>query len=403
MPIRFPEEKEKTRRTEGRSAKAADATGQAAPPGPSRLALLIGNGRVRNQRGDGYALNIPGSDKDLEALGGVLGDSECAGFEVRPLLEPTMIDLRREIARVAGDAGPDDTLVIYYSGTSTLGADRSLYLPSIDSDVQFLEATCLESDYVLSCLRRSRCRRQLVIMDGCYSGAFFTHNRGIPDGFCAIMGCGPDEICYCDSNGGFFTRLLVEGLRGGAADLDGDGIVTADELFRYVLPRAKALPDPTTPQMWSWNLPEPIPLVHIRQRVFLSYRRANAAAADVLSRRLERDGYGVWVDRSDIGGGTKWRGEIEKGLTDAAAVILLLSKPALESDEIYKEVARALELGKPIIPLSVEPVDLHGWYKDKLGAIQHIEMPPDGADGEWYGRLRAALRHARRSGSVLRA
>ena len=63
---------------------------------------------------------------------------------------------------------------------------------------------------------------------------------------------------------------------GAAADVDGDGSVTTDELFRCVLPRARSLEDPITPQMWSWNLPEPIPLVRIRQRVFLSYRRANA-------------------------------------------------------------------------------------------------------------------------------
>ena len=43
-----------------------------------------------------------------------------------------------------------------------------------------------------------------------------------------------------------------------------------------MLPRSKALESPTTPQMWSWNLPEPIPLTHVRQRVFLSYRRADS-------------------------------------------------------------------------------------------------------------------------------
>ena len=182
-------------------------------------------------------------------------------------------------------------------------------------------------------------------MDGCHSGAFFAYNRGIPDGFCAIMSCGPDEFCYSDSEGGFFTRLLVEGLRGAAADINGDGVVTTDELFRYVLPRSQKLQAPVTPQLWSWNLPEPIPLVRIRQRLFLSYLRANAATADSLVKRLEDEGYGVWIDRSDIGGGTKWRGEIEKALSESAAMILILSKSALESDEIYKEVAHAVELG----------------------------------------------------------
>lgn len=363
---------------------------------PRRLALLIGNGRVGNPNGGGYALNIPGIDKDLDSLGGVLGDPESAGFEVRRLFEPTMIDVRRELARAARDVGPDDTLIVYYSGTSTVGADKLLYLPVSDSDINFLEATCLESDYVLSCLRQSCCRRQLLMMDGCHSGAFFACNRGIPDGFCAIMSCGADEVCYCDSEGGFFTRLLVDGLRGAAADVNGDGVVNTDELFRYVLPRAKTSKDPTTPQMWSWNLPEPIPLVHIRQRVFLSYRRADAKAADALVKRLKDDGYGVWIDRTHIGVGAKWRAAIDKGLNESTAMILLLSKLALESDEIYKEVARAVELGRPIIPLMVEPVELHGWYKDKIGAIQHIEIPEGDAGGEWYQRLLAALRRTRR-------
>ena len=138
-------------------------------------------------------------------------------------------------------------------------------------------------------------------------------------------------------------------------------------------------------------------LVHVRERVFLSYRRANAGTADALLKKLESDGYAVWIDRTDIGGGTKWRAEIEKALIESAAMVLLLTKSALESDEIYKEIARAVELDKPVIPLLIEPVELHGWYKDKLGAIQQIEMPADAADGEWYARLLAALRRARRA------
>ena len=365
-------------------------------PAGRRLALLIGNGRVRSRNGSGFALNIQGIDKDLKSLGDVLEEPESAGFEVRSLMEPTLIQVRREIARAAQEATDDDTLIVYYSGTSTLGDDRLLYLPVVDSDIEFLEATCLDSEYVLSCLRRSKCRRQLLLMDGCHSGAFFTYNRGIPDGFCAIMSCGPEEFCYSDADGGFFTRLVVDGLKGAAADSDGDGIVTTEELFRYVRPRSKSLQIPVTPQIWTWNLPEPIPLTRIRERIFLSYRRTNATIASGLVSRLEKDGYGVWMDRSDIGGGARWRAAIEKGLQQSNAMILLLSQSALESDEVYREIARALELGKPIIPITVGAVELFGWYKDKLGSIQHIayaEADPD----HWYKPLLDALRRERRS------
>jgi len=366
---------------------------------PQRTALLIGNGRLWDADGSKLVYDLPGIDKDLAMMGEVLSDKEYAGFNVVSLMEPTLIDLRREIARTAFAAGPDDTLLIYYSGTSTVGGDGLLYLPVSDSDEKFLEATCLDSEYVLSCLRRCQSRRQVLIIDGCHSGAFFTNNRGIPDGFCAITACGPDEYSYGDSNGGFFTRLLVEGLRGATADLDGDGVVTVDELFRYVYPRAQASPASTTPQMWSWNLPEPIPLVQVRQRVFMSYQRANSGIADKVMQRLESAGYGVWLDRSDIGGGSQWREEVDKAIQQADAVIFLLSKPALESDEVYRELTRAVELGKAIVPLRLDKSPLYGWFKQILGRLQHIEYDDQDTMFKWWSPLLAALRRIRRAQS----
>ncbi len=360
------------------------------------LAVLIGNGRVRNANGKGYALDIPGIDKDVNTLAAVLGDAESAGFEVRKLIEPTLIDARREIARAAREVGPDDTLLMYYSGTSTLGADNLLYLPVSDSDVDFLEATCLDTEYVLSCLRQTRSRRQVLLMDGCHSGAFFVSNRGIPSGFCAITSCGPDQYSYCDGEGGFFTRDVVEGLRGAAADADGDGVVTTDELFRHVLKKSRTREAaPATPQLWSWNLPAPIPLVHVRQRLFVSYRRTDSSLADCIVKRLEADGYAAWVDRADLHGGGQWRKQIEQAIENCDAMILVLSRASVDSDEVYKELARALELGKPVIPVTLGEVELHGWFKEKLDGIQHIECSD--TQETWYPRLIDALRMARRA------
>lgn len=365
------------------------------PEGPRRWAVLIGNGRVAAADGNGFCLDVPGIDKDLDHLAAVLGDPETAGFQITRLFEPKLIDARREIARIAQAAGAEDTLLIYYSGSSVL-SDGQLYLPMRDADASLIEATCLDADFVLGQLRRSASRRIVILLDGCHSGAFFARNRGVPNGFFAMSSCSAEQFSYGDADGGAFTRLVVEALAGARADADGDGVVSTDELFRYVLPRARAggAFEPTTPQMWSWNLPEPIPLVHVRRRIFLSYRRANADVADVVTRALEAAGFGVWVDREDIGGGTRWRAEIEHAIEACHALVFLMSAAALESDEVYKELALATTLGRPIIPLQLEAVKLIGWHKAELGPIQTVFYAADDPARKWLAEVIAAVRKA---------
>lgn len=388
-----------TIRLRTKATRPKKTVAEPAPPAPRRLALLIGNGKVRGSGGEGYALDMPGIEKDLDHLGALLGDAEFAGFEVVRLWQPSLLDARREIARATRSLATEDTLVLYYSGTSIRGHDGLLYLPVSDSDVDYLEATCLDSDYVLSCLRACASRHQLLMMDGCHAGAFFVDNRGIPDGFCAIMACGPDEVTYGDSEGGMFTKLLLEGLRGARADADGDGIVTTEELFDHVRERSQQRDDgcATTPQMWTWNLPQPIQLVAVRQKVFVSYRRADSASADALLARLEAEGYGVWLDRSDIVGGKRWRAAIEQALQECDVVVFMISQAALQSDEVYKELARALELGKPIVPLRLDEAPLFGWFNDKLGALQHIAFDAKDKAQGWWRPLVHALRQARKA------
>ena len=149
--------------------------------------------------------------------------------------------------------------------------------------------------------------------------------------------------------------------------------------------------------MWTWNLPEPIRLAAVRRKVFVSYRRADSAAADAVLARLEAEGYGVWLDREDISGGKRWRAAIEQALQECDAVVFLISQAALQSDEVYKELARALELGKTIVPLRLDEAPLYGWFNDKLGALQHIACDAKDATQAWWPRLAQALRQARRA------
>jgi hypothetical protein len=74
----------------------------------------------------------------------------------------------------------------------------------------------------------------------------------------------------------------------------------------------------------------------------MSYARRDAAFVDRLTGALERRGFDVWLDRSDIVGGTAWDASISEALEDAAQVIVVLSPAALESEYVARELALAL-------------------------------------------------------------
>jgi len=184
-----------------------------------RLALLICNGNfpeVPNYK-------LLGPAKDAKLLKAVLSDAGTCRFNVCSLVDRGLLEVRREIARICADASGSDTLLIYYSGNGFPGHDGSLYLLVADSDGEYPHATALDAEFILSQLRESKCRRIVLVVDGCHAGAFFTHNRGIPNGLYAITSCGADETCVDTPDGGAFTLALCAGLRNAAADTDGDG------------------------------------------------------------------------------------------------------------------------------------------------------------------------------------
>ncbi|MEW6602927.1 MAG: caspase family protein, partial [Nitrospirota bacterium] len=210
-----------------------------------RLALIICNGSFTNIP----EYKLIGPSKDAKLLESVLSDMETCRFSVRALVNKGLIEVRREIARICEEAGKEDTLLIYYSGNGIRNED-GLFLLVTDSESDYLYATALESEFIISQLRRSKCRKIVLIVDSCHAGAFFDNNRGIPSGLYAITSCGADEYCADTPDGGTFTIAVCTGLRGSAADTDGDGMVSIDELHEFVKESLRAEKHSNTPQKW---------------------------------------------------------------------------------------------------------------------------------------------------------
>ncbi len=291
-----------------------------------------------------------GPAKDAKLLEHILSDSDTCRFSVRSLVDRGLLEVRREIARVCTDASENDTLLIYYSGMGRRGWDGSLYLLVADSDGEYAQATSLDTEFILSQLRNSKCRQIVLVIDCCYAGAFFTNNRGIPNGLYAITSCGADEACLDTSDGGAFSLAVCAGLRDGAADLDGDGLVSIDELHNFVKRKLRDDGSEGTPQKWVWNVPSPIFITAVPRHVFLSYAREDIVEADRLALALQSKELAVWIDRKGLKSGS-WKEGVAEGINRARAVVVLLTSASFRSLAVRRELSFATKKNVPIIPI----------------------------------------------------
>lgn len=88
--------------------------------------------------------------------------------------------------------------------------------------------------------------------------------------------------------------------------------------------------------------------------IFISYARIDSR---VLALKLQQDltdqGYTVWLDTNEIGGGASWSLEIERAIDTSDYALALLSKGSFESEICRAEQMRALRKNKNIIPVMV--------------------------------------------------
>ncbi len=122
-------------------------------------------------------------------------------------------------------------------------------------------------------MTRCRSRRQVLLLDCCHSGAFARtkaapvvnlaeHFGGAQSGRGKFVLASSDAYQYSfegDTVAGsgvcsVFTQALVEGLRTGEADFDGDGIITLDELYDYVHRRVTDQTPNQSPKKWAYEV-----------------------------------------------------------------------------------------------------------------------------------------------------
>ncbi len=221
----------------------------------------------------GVVNDLDGPDDDAQDMASALAE---AGWIVVEMIQPTMdkATIQADIAALMGTVDPDSSVLVYFSGHGAADLSGTTYIIPTDEDP-------ISSTELLSWLDALPCRNRILILDTCYSGGFVTdtgtldtspQTYGVYDegtGGSALLAAlgsysellasafqsydpytpfvvtaaGSEELSWESSFGGeengVFTRYFVQAASSG--DLDGNGVVTLQEAYRYAAEKVEAV------------------------------------------------------------------------------------------------------------------------------------------------------------------
>ena len=221
-----------------------------------RRALIIANDEYEQEAL--RDLLAPGAD--AEALGRVLGDAQIGDFAVQVVRNEPSHLIQAQIEELFSESRSDDVLLLHFSGHGLKSESGELFFAAPNTRPNRLGSTAVSADFVQRCMRDSRSRSVVLLLDCCYGGAFgqgvtvrAAGDVNVLDSFPqGKLGGGRGRAVITASNAmqyafegdrladdqhrrpSVFTSALVEGLSTGDADQDEDGWVSLDELYNYV-------------------------------------------------------------------------------------------------------------------------------------------------------------------------
>jgi uncharacterized caspase-like protein len=200
----------------------------------AKIALLIGVSEY------GHGFNpLRTAAKDAEAIQRVLQHPEMGNFsDVQVLLNPERQVMEEAIYDLFSDRQKGDLTLLYFSGHGVKDDSGRLYLTNSrtrKSDRgEIVTPTAVAATFVHEVMTRSRAKRQVVILDCCFSGAFAEGLSAKEDGSVDIRSQlgGEGRVVLTSSTStqysfeqegsalSPYTGYLVEGIETGAADLN---------------------------------------------------------------------------------------------------------------------------------------------------------------------------------------
>jgi caspase domain-containing protein len=233
-----------------------------------RKALIVANDQYEQDA----LSNLLAPGADAEALGRVLGDRQIGGFTVRVVKNEPAHVLQAQIEDLFAESRADDVLLLHFSGHGLKSESGELFFAASNTRPNRLRATAVSADFVRLCMRDSRSRSIVLLLDCCYGGAFaqgvkiraagdvnvldsFPQGRSGGHGRAVITASNAMEYAFegdrladdQQQHPSVFTSALVEGLTTGDADRDEDGWVSLNELYDYVFDKVRETNPHQTP------------------------------------------------------------------------------------------------------------------------------------------------------------
>jgi uncharacterized caspase-like protein len=230
----------------------------------AKVALLIGISQY-----DAATLSpLPAAERDVRAMQRILENPEMGKFDqVDSLINPDLVRMQRKIDTLFSERTKDDLVVLFFSGHGIKDDRGRLYFSTPITckreNGELERSTAVAASIIHDFMKSSNCKRQVVILDCCFSGAFKEGMIAKDDGSIDIRsqlgGEGTVVLTSStatqysfeskDSDLSIYTRYLVEGIETGAADRDHDGFISVDELHEYAEQKVQESAPAMKPEM----------------------------------------------------------------------------------------------------------------------------------------------------------
>ncbi|NCS21806.1 MAG: ABC transporter substrate-binding protein [Microcystis aeruginosa G11-06] len=206
---------------------------------------------------------------DVEAMRRVLEHPDMGAFDqhqVKVLPNPDKGSMEKAVEDLFANRQRDDLVLLYFSGHGLKDQKARFFLSTRDTgrdqNGDFRRATALAASKLQEYITDSRSQRQIIILDCCFSGALV---QGMPikgelniqeelggKGRAILTSSSPIEYSFESDNNdlSIYTKYLVEGIETGAADKDGDQLISVNELHEYASERVKEAAPAMTPKFY---------------------------------------------------------------------------------------------------------------------------------------------------------